>query len=85
MSDNDFAINYRNDGKEKYQSHEIYHKELCGAFGVLLHGYGCDKEEAYEDFLSQLDEYILKLEGLRETISIGNTIEVDCFGNPIKR
>jgi hypothetical protein len=73
---------YHNDGKQKWQSHEIYSKELENHFDVFLQGYGASKEEAYSEFIGKLDEYIEQLHNFRIEISIENTVNVDCLGNP---
>lgn len=77
-------ILHHNDGKQKSQSHEVYSKELDNHFNVFLYGYGETKAEAYQDFLSKLDAYILKLNAFRASVHIDETVNVDCFGYPVK-
>lgn len=74
---------YHNDGKDKSQSHEIYSKDLEGHFDIFLQGFGSTKQLAYEEFIRNLDAYMIKLNEFRKEISIDDTIKVDCFGKPI--
>jgi len=74
---------HHNDGKGKWQSHEIYSKDLENHFDVFLQGYGSTKEEAFEEFVKKLDEYIEKLNEFRANLNVNNTVEVDCFGNEV--
>ena len=89
---------YHNDGKEKFQSHEISIREN-GFFdakveGVWSHnpfnvtGYGATKEEAIEDFKNKFIYIVEELKAfetmlLDTDIIIDGIIEVDCVGKPI--
>ena len=65
-------LNYHNDGKEKYQSHEIHMKEYeffhsddvdvwsLNPFNV--YGYGSSREEAFEDFKKKLEVVMKELQ-----------------------
>ena len=93
-------MTYHNDGKEKYQSHEISIREkdfsfYNAEFDVWSHnpfnvtGYGATKEEAIEDFKKKF-QYIMKELQAFETMLLDTDvitdgiIEVDCVGKPIK-
>lgn len=91
-------MTYHNDGKEKFQSHEISIREdnfINSKYMVFSHnpfditGYGATKEEALEDFKNKFI-YIMKELKALETMILdtdiitGNIIEVDCMGKPIK-
>ena len=90
---------YHDDGKHKYQSHEIYLKddkqiynvntEMCGYDILDLRGYGNSKEEAYEDFKKKAKYLFNELRELEKMIFetdelTNNVIKVDCFGEEIK-
>lgn len=75
---------YYNDGKGKFQSHEIFSKELSEHFDIFLQGFGSTKEEAYEEFVEKLDEYIAKVQMFRQTMKMPEKVNADCFGNPLK-
>ena len=79
-------LKYRNDGKEKFQSHEIYMKEEGLFFsdtveGLLslnpfnVTGYGSSQEEAFEDFKKKLDAVMKELQN--QTCKI---ISIDSLG-----
>lgn len=91
-------MTYHNDGKEKFQSHEIEIREndfIDSEYMLFSHnpfditGYGATKEEAIEDFKNKF-RYIMKELRAFETMLLDtdvitdNIIEVDCFGKPIK-
>lgn len=87
------------DGKQKYQSHEIsiYTKncEYCektGTYGYYsienITGYGNSKEEAYRDFENKINYAIDQLNILKQMLNdtdllYNDTISVDCIGNKI--
>lgn len=90
-------MKYHNDGKEKWQSHEIGIREegfshdnpyvwSHNPFNVT--GYGSTKEEAIDDFKTKF-AYIMKELRAFETmlfdtdVITDNIIEVDCMGKPI--
>ena len=89
---------YHNDGKQKWQSHEIYLKEdefYNNEFGVLSHnpfdiyGYGETKEEALEEFIKRfkyiMDEWRAFENMLLNTnIVTDSIVAVDCLGKEIK-
>ena len=87
------------DGKQKYQSHEIFLKEdddfYCKKFNLFSHdisdirGYGETKEEALEDCKNKLDwlfeEYKALEKMIYESDVLENSmIEVDCFGKELQ-
>ena len=92
-------MTYHNDGKEKFQSHEIEIREKdfigpedCMVFShnpFDITGYGATKEEAIKDFKHKF-EYIMKELKAFETLLLdtdvieNGLIEVDCVGKPIK-
>ena len=59
-------LKYFNDGKEKWQSHEIslVYDE------IYIIGYGSIKKEAYAEFIEKLENKILKITNIRNIISI---------------
>lgn len=89
---------YHDDGKEKFQSHEIYIKEddfynaeidvwSRNPFNVT--GYGATKEEAIEDFKNKFSYVMKELQAfeamlLDTDVITDNIIAVDCMGKPIK-
>lgn len=89
---------YHDDGKQKWQSHEIYLKEddfYNSEFAVFSHdpfeiiGYGETKEEAIEDFKKRfqyvMNEWKAFEKMLLDTdIITDNIVIVDCFGREIK-
>ena len=91
-------MTYHNDGKEKFQSHEIEIREndfIDSEYMLFSHnpfditGYGATKEEAIEDFKNKF-RYIMKELRAFETMLLdtdvitSNIIKVDCFGKDIK-
>lgn len=91
-------MTYHNDGKEKFQSHEISIREdyfSNAEVDVWSHdpfdivGYGATKEEAIKDFKNKF-QYIMKELRAFETMLFDTTvitdgiIEVDCMGKALK-
>lgn len=91
-------MTYHDDGKEKWQSHEISIREnnfdnaevdvwSHNPFNVT--GYGATKEEAIEDFKNKF-RYIMRewkafeMMLLDTDVITDGIIEVDCVGKPIK-
>lgn len=83
------SLVYHNDGKEKWQSHEVYLKYpfLYEGFEFSQRGYGATKEEAYDDFLKKFREAETQLEALSKLLNADalDMIEVDCSGEPTFR
>ena len=91
-------LGYHNDGKEKYQSHEIVMMEddfYNHKFEVYSHnpfdvcGYGETKEEALDDFIRKFKYIMDELRAfetllLDTNVIIDNIVDVDCFGKEIK-
>lgn len=91
-------MTYHNDGKEKFQSHEIEIREdnfINSEYMVFSHnpfditGYGATKEEAIEDFKNKFKYIMRELESFEKMlfdtdVITSNIIEVDCMGNPIR-
>lgn len=91
-------MTYHNDGKEKWQSHEITLREhdfYNAEANVWSHnpfdvyGYGATKEEAIEDFKNKFKYVMRELKAfemmlLDTDVITSNIIEVDCFGKDIK-
>lgn len=91
-----FLAHY-NDGKEKWQSHEVSLSGLLDtgeAFIDLstIEGYGSSKEEAYQDFRKKFNEMYAKMTELVHTLAEyemnGKSDkleehETDCIGNII--
>ncbi|GKU79323.1 hypothetical protein [Paenibacillus sp. L3-i20] len=67
-------LHYDN-GKGKSESHEVYIDADISAIG-----YGATKQEAFQDFIGKLDDYIEKLKKFREEALIDDAVRVDCFG-----
>jgi hypothetical protein len=80
LTDDRFELSHCNDGKQEWQSHEIYSQSLDQFFDFFLRGYGESKEEAYKEFTDALDNYITFLNKFRSQININNTVDVDCSG-----
>lgn len=91
-------LNHCDDGKGKFQSHEIYLDETSfynAEYDVWTHdifdliGYGETKEEALDDFKKKfryvMDEWRAFEKMLLETDMLeDSTVEVPCFRNEIK-
>lgn len=93
-------LTHYNDGKEKYQSHEVRLKVPHGINSKKINayieydfseitGYGETKEEAIDDFINKfnyiLDEWNAFAKMLNETNVITDTmLEVDCVGHEVK-
>ena len=78
-------LQYYNDGKEKFQSHEIslvednfYNKEYdivsYNPFDIV--GYGATKEEAIEDFKKKFVFVMTELKSFEDKLLTTNDIEV---------
>ena len=74
-----------NDDKCKEQSHEIYSRDLQNLFGIHLTGYGATKEEAFQDFVNNVELLSMKLEEFKSNLSIDNTVRVDWAGVALDR
>lgn len=79
-------LNHYNDGKEKYQSHEIRIRECrfyCAEYDVFSHnpfditGYGETKEEALEDFKRKFNYVMRELKAFEKMLFETNVIETD--------
>ena len=91
-------MTYHNDGKEKFQSHEIEIREddfINSEYMLFSHnpfditGYGATKEEAIEDFKNKFKYIMRELKAfemmlLDTNVITDNIVVVDCFGKPIK-
>ena len=91
-------MTYHNDGKEKWQSHEITLREhdfynaeadVWSHNPFDLYGYGATKEEAIEDFKNKFKYVMRELKAfemmlLDTDVITSNIIKVDCFGKDIK-
>ena len=87
-----------NDGKEKYDSHEIYLKEdnFCidefDLFSISpfdVSGYGATKEEALKDFMRKMDHVFIEWKTIKEVlfntnVLTDNMIEVNYCGEEVK-
>ena len=84
------TIVHHDDGKEKWQSHEVYLKYpiTYEGFEFSQRGYGSTLEEAYQDFIAKYNNAMKNLEAqshmILETDAL-EILEVDCFGDPIFR
>ena len=72
---------HHNDGKGKWQSHEVSHE----FFEEVPTGYGETYEEAYKAFKENLDEYMKKAQEVYNNIDNEVPVEVDCLGKPINK
>jgi len=73
-------LKYHNDGKEKWQSHEIYES----GFSEVNTGYGETKEEAFSNFKQNVKAHIDGLINYYDNnLKIESAVEVDCSGEPI--
>lgn len=91
QSENPFVLSHYDDGKGKFQSHEIsIHtmglNRLDDVDVDLFGGYGETKEEAIEDFKSHFNEWMKSLIEFQQRINSGDpdvikTVETDCLGH----
>ena len=72
---------HHNDGKGKWQSHEVSHT----FFENVPTGYGETYEEAYEEFKKHLGEYIQKAQSIYENLDNEVAQEIDCLGKAINK
>lgn len=89
----DYKITHFNDGKSKYESHEIK-ISITGDYSDIVTdinfppSYGSSKEEAYEECIKQFkevsDRIIDTLREMQQNLSIDKTIEVDCCGKVVE-
>lgn len=89
------VVAHFDDGKEKYQSHEVYigysnddeSKVHCldDHTGLPLVGYGATKEEAFYDMKRKFDRYFHKLDALKLTLDRESFkyMEVNCLGQKV--
>lgn len=93
-------LTHYNDGKEKYQSHEVSLKVPHGInskrFNAYIEydfseitGYGETKEEALNDFMNKFNYMLDEWQAFANMLNGANTItdnilEVDCTGNEVK-
>lgn len=73
-------LQHYNDGKEKYQSHEVYDDELPD----LMRGYGETYEEARQEFKKNLAEYTQNIKAMYDNFDNQEAVEVNCIGKPIQ-
>lgn len=90
---------YHDDGKQRWQSHEVgitekdFHNHEYGIFShnfMDLAGYGETRNEALEDFKRKfrylLDEWNAFAKLLLDSdVAENEMIDVDCFGEPIEK
>lgn len=84
---------HHDDGKQKYQSHEVYCKEAEFYFADIdlfsrnpfeITGYGSTKDEALQDFIRKMDWVVKEWQNFRKSLNENSeTREVDCMGNYI--
>jgi hypothetical protein len=88
-------IAYRNDGKENFDSHEIFIKEKdvhYNEYGLWSHnpfnitGYGSNREEAFKDFVNKYSLVMKDLKAFEKMlheidISLCDIIIIDSLGN----
>ena len=73
-------LKHYNDGKEKYQSHEVYDDELPD----LMRGYGETYEEARQEFKKNVADYMQKIEIYYNRFDSQEVVKVDCVGKPVQ-
>ena len=83
-------ITHFDDGKEKYQSHEVNISGDLSDIGlyemdVEIMGYGRDKQEAYDDASLKLKNLINLLTKVYNDLHIDDVIEVDNYRHEIKK
>ena len=90
---------HHNDGKEKWQSHEVYliEEEFYNhEYGLYSHdifdaiGYGETQEEALEDFKRKMNYMFEEYKALEKILFqtnwlTDNMVEVDCFGKKVNK
>lgn len=88
-----------NDGKEKWQSHEIYLKEedfynkefdLFSISPFDVSGYGATKEEALKDFMRKMEYVLREWKAIKELLFntnelTDNMVEINCWGEEVKK
>lgn len=73
-------LKYHNDGKEKWQSHEVYESD----FQDIEAGYGRTKEQAFLNFKNNVEVRIKFLQLYNDIdLKIENLTEVDCMGKSL--
>lgn len=86
------------DGRQKWQSHEVYLREdnlYNKEYDVFSHnpfditGYGATKEEAFEDFIRKFTCLMAEWRGFEKILGetdymFDNMVEVDCCGKKVK-
>ena len=82
-------ITHFDDGKEKYQSHEVNISGDLSDIGlyemdVEIMGYGRDKQEAYDEASLKLKNLINLLTKVYNDLHIDDVIEVDNYRHEIK-
>ena len=93
-------LTHYNDGKEKYQSHEVSLKVPHGInskrFNTYIEynfseitGYGETKEEALNDFMNKFNYMLYKWQAFANMLNdtnvvTDNMLEVDCVGHEVK-
>ena len=83
-------ITHFDDGKEKYQSHEVNISGDLRDIGlyemdVEIMGYGRDKQEAYDEASLKLKNLINLLTKVYNDLHIDDVIEVDNYRHEIKK
>ena len=87
-----------NDGKEKWQSHEIYLKEeafyndefdLFSISPFDVSGYGATKEEALKDFMRKMEHVFIEWKAIKELLFntnelTDNMVEINYWGKEVK-
>ena len=82
-------ITHFDDGKERYQSHEVNISGDLSDIGlyemdVEIMGYGRDKQEAYDEASLKLKNLINRLTKVYNDLHIDDVIEVDNYRHEIK-
>ena len=88
-----------NDGKEKWQSHEIYLNEedfyndefdLFSISPFDVSGYGATKEEALKDFMRKMEHVFIEWKAIKELLFntnelTDNMVEINWWGEEVKK
>lgn len=83
----DLIINYHNDGKEKYASHEVRFSDCVTSINIDI-GMGADYNEAFDEYKSNVWKVLVEIKELYELLEyepeVFTVVKVDCMGNPLK-
>lgn len=71
-------IKIHNDGKEKWQSWEVYVNEP-----LYMVGYGRNENEAFEEFQKEVDQMLAVINDLKRSLPDAEKVYVNGLGEPV--